>query len=57
MQKGIRQMQRGGWEVAHTEVVQGRHGCKSVVYGCLFLPLALLGRKRDQYKVEYRREL
>jgi len=57
MQRGIKKMQGKGWEVVSTEVVpQGYSGCKTCLFGCLFLPLALLGRKPEQYKVQYRRE-
>jgi len=56
MQKGINKMQKGGWEVVDTEAVQQGYGCfKTGCLGCLFFPLALLGRKPEQYKVQYRR--
>ena len=58
MEKGIRKMQKKGWEVVGSELVPGHYGClKTGCLGILFLPLALLGRKPDQYKVEYRRPI
>lgn len=57
MQKDIKKMQKQGWEVIDTEAIaQGYSGCKTCLFGCLFLPLALLGRKPEQYKVQYRRQ-
>lgn len=56
MDRGIKKMQKSGWEVVDTETVeQGYSGCRTCLLGCLFLPLALLGRKPEQYKVQYRR--
>jgi hypothetical protein len=56
MQRGIKKMQGRGWEVVDTEVVERGYGCiKTGCLGCLFLPLALLGRKPEEYKVQYRR--
>jgi hypothetical protein len=56
MQSGIAKMQHQGWEVVSTEVVQQGYGClKTGALGCLFLPLALLGRKPARWKVQYRR--
>ena len=56
MQRGIKRMQKRGWDVVDTEAIpQGYSGCKTCLFGCLFLPLALLGRKPEQYKVQYRR--
>ena len=58
MQKGIAKMQKQGWEVVHTEAVEQGYGAgKTCCLGCLFFPLALLGRKPEQYKVQYRREV
>ena len=58
MQKGIESMQKNGWEVLHTEVIKGNYEMgKTCCLGCLFLlPLALLGRGSDKYKVQYRRK-
>lgn len=56
MRKGINKMQKKGWEVVDTEAVEQGYGVvKTCCLGCLFLPLALLGRKPHQYKVQYRR--
>jgi len=56
MQKGIAKMQKKGWEVVDTEVVEQGYGClKTGCFGLLFLPLALLGKKSNRYKVVYRR--
>lgn len=57
MDKGIKKMQKQGWEVASTETIDQGWSCAKV--GCLaiiFFPLALLGKKPKAYKVEYRRE-
>jgi hypothetical protein len=57
MQKGMKKMQKQGWEVVDTEIVQQGWSCaKTGCLGGLFLPLALLGRKPQRYKVQYRRE-
>lgn len=56
MKRGIAQMQRAGWEVVNSEVTNEGYGCvKTAVLGCLFLPLALLGKKPQRYKVQYRK--
>jgi len=56
MQRGIKKMQKQGWDVVDTEAIQkGYSGCKTCLFGCLYLPLALLGRKPEEYKVQYRR--
>lgn len=56
MQRGMRRMQNRGWEVASTETTNEGYGCvKTAILGCLFLPLALLGKKPQRHKVEYRR--
>jgi len=49
MKRGIAKEQRRGWEVVSTEAVEQGYGW------CLFLPLALLGKKPSRYKVQYRR--
>ena len=57
MQRAVKRMQRQGWEVVDTEIVEQGYGCaKTAVLGIIFLPLALLGKKPKQYKVQYRRE-
>jgi hypothetical protein len=56
MQRGIAKMQRRGWQVVSTEAMERDYGCaKTIFLGCLFLPLALLGKKPQRYKVEFRR--
>lgn len=57
MQSGIKKMQRQGWEVVNSEVTNEGYGClKTALLGCLFLPLALLGKKPNRYKVQFRRD-
>jgi hypothetical protein len=57
MQNGIKAMQNKGWTVVNTQVVpQGYGFLKTCCLGCLFLPLALLGRKPEKYQVTYQRE-
>ena len=57
MQRGMKKMQRKGWEVVDSEAVEQGYSClKTGCYGLLFFPLALLGKKPTQYKVTYRRE-
>lgn len=56
MQKGIQKMQRQGWEVHSTQVVQqGYSFSKTCCLAVIFLPLALLGRKPNQYQVTYQK--
>lgn len=56
MQRGIRRMERRGWVLVNAEAVDQGYGClKTGLLGCLFLPLALLGKKPVRYKVVYRR--
>ena len=56
MQQGMAKMQRRGWDVVSTEATNEGYGCvKTAVLGCLFLPLALLGKKPQRYKVQYRK--
>lgn len=56
MKRGMERMQRHGWEVVSTETTNEGYSClKTAVLGCLFLPLALLGKKPQRYKVVYRR--
>jgi len=58
MQRGIKKEAKKGWEVASTEVVsEGYAAGKTCCLGCLFFPLALLGRKGNRYKVQYRKEV
>lgn len=54
MQKGIIKEQQRGWEYVSSEVIDQGYGFfKTCFLGCLFLPLALLGRKRKHIKVVY----
>jgi len=56
MRRGIARMQRRGWQVVHTEVDPQGYGClKTGCLGLIFLPLALLGKKPNRYKVTYRK--
>jgi hypothetical protein len=58
MQRGIAQMQKQGWEVVSTEALEREHGCaKTCLFALIFLPLALLGKKPQKYKVQYRRPM
>ena len=58
MQKGIKKEQKRGWTVVSTEAVdEGYSGCKTCLFGCLFLPLALLGKKPQTWKVTYQRAI
>ena len=57
MQRGIKKMEKKGWEAISTEAVdRGWNGAKACCLGVLFLPLALLGKKSKVYKVQYRRQ-
>jgi hypothetical protein len=54
MDKGIREMEGLGWKVKGTEVIKGNYEMwKTCLLGIIFLPLALLGKGSDKYKVEY----
>ena len=56
MQRGIRGMERAGWQVLSTEAVDQGYGCLATgCLGAIFLPLALLGKKSNKYKVTYQR--
>ncbi|MFX1499360.1 MAG: hypothetical protein ACFFDH_00185 [Promethearchaeota archaeon] len=58
MQQQVEIMQAEGWEVISSEVVKGDYKAgKTCCLGCLFLPLALLGKGEDKFKVQYRREI
>ena len=57
LRKGISKMQKKGWGVVDTEMIEQGYGCfKTGCLGFMFLPLALLGKKPNQYKVTYRRD-
>lgn len=54
MKKGIEIMQSVGWRVDNTEVIEGGYKAgKTCCLGLIFLPLALLGKGRKSYKVQY----
>jgi hypothetical protein len=49
MDKTIQQMSKQGWKVTSKETSQGEYQAgKTCCLGCLFLPLALLGKKKGQ---------
>lgn len=57
MKRGIRRMERKGWFVLETETVDPGWRClKTAILGCLFFPLALLGKKPMQHKVTYQKQ-
>jgi hypothetical protein len=54
MKKGIDIMQRDGWVVKNTEIINGEYKAgKTCLLGVIFLPLALLGKSGREYKVQY----
>lgn len=56
MKRGIESMGRHGWRVVNSQVVPARYGClKTGGLGCMFLPLALLGKGRDRYQVTFQK--
>ncbi len=56
MTQGKKNMISKGWEVVETVTINGRYGCfNTACLGCLFLPLALLGKSSDSYQVTYRK--
>jgi hypothetical protein len=58
MQNGIAQMQKLGWEVVSTSAIdQGWNANKTCCLGCLFLPLALLGKNANNLQVAYRHRM
>jgi len=58
LNKGTQQMAEEGWTVVSIQSVdQGYSGSKTCCLGCLFLPLALLGKKPDLRQVLYQREV
>lgn len=57
-QKEIMKMEKLGWEVIDTEAIEQGYGCfKTGCLGCLFLPLALLGKKPHHIKVTFRKPI
>lgn len=58
LKKGTERMARDGWQVISiTNVDQGYSAGKTCCLGCLFLPLALLGKKPQIRQVLYQREI
>lgn len=58
MRWGIANMQKQGWEVVSVKATDQGWSClKTGCLGCLFLPLALLGKKEPHYDVRCRRKL
>jgi hypothetical protein len=57
LENGIRKLQNAGWTVINIQNVQQGYSCfKTCLFGLIFLPLALLGRKPEKYLVTYQRE-
>ena len=57
MQSGIKKEQGNGWSVISTGPVDGgRSALKTVGLGLIFLPLALLGKRKAAFMVTYQRE-
>ena len=58
LKKGTQQMGEEGWTVVSIQAIdQGYSGAKTCCLGCLFLPLALLGKKPQLRQVLYQREI
>lgn len=56
MSHGISSMESEGWSVVSTTPLdQGWDPAATCCLGCLFLPLALLGKKRTKYQVVFSR--
>jgi hypothetical protein len=54
MEAGTKQMISAGWNVEYVTVLPGSYRfVKTCLLGILFLPLALLGKDRDQYSVKF----
>ena len=57
MSEDIERMGNEGWEIQSKEVVQqGFSFGKTCCLGCIFLPLALLGRKDNSIQVIFQRD-
>lgn len=57
MAEDIERLGNEGWEIQSKEVVaQGFSFGKTCCLGCIFLPLALLGRKENSIHVIFQRE-
>lgn len=58
MAQGIKKWERLGWRVSSTtELKQGWDAANTCCLGCLFLPLALLGKKDSHYQVTFEKTL
>lgn len=58
MANGIKSLERQGWRVASTtELKQGWDAANTCCLGCLFLPLALLGKKDSHFQVTFEKTL
>ena len=56
--RGTYLMERQGWTVVSAEITDEGYGCANISWlDVVFLPLALIGKRPDRYKVEYRRRL
>ena len=56
MQSGIKQEQKNGWSVLSTDTTdRGRSGLKTVGLAVIFLPLALLGKRKAGFMITYQR--
>ncbi len=54
MRKMIKEWNKLGWRVVSSYAVdQGYKPVKTGCLGCLFLPLALLGKRKPKYHVTY----
>lgn len=54
MEIGIKQMEAKGWNVESMTVIPAHYKfVKTCALGCLFLPLALLGKGGDSYSVKF----
>lgn len=57
MAKDKVKMQREGWTVVEAVSENGRYGClTTLILGIIFLPIVLVGKKRDSWVVTYSRE-
>ena len=54
--RNINSLQHKGWQVVSVNPVdQGYSAAKTGCFGCLFLPLALLGKKKPAFQVTFQR--
>ena len=58
MKMDINTMEKKGWGVLSVQREEGKYGCASVgCLGLIFLPLALLAKKKGKWVVVYQREV